>query len=83
MPLFIGPEEAQGVFQNILLEPSMTHPNKRFHLLTFKTSLSEEEMTSTIYVCTSIGAADYCSNVHLPVRQKTIFPHNLCKNALF
>jgi hypothetical protein len=57
-------------WQNIM-EPSMSHPNKNFLLLTFKMSLSVEEMTSTIYVCTWIGAADSCSNVHLPIRQKS------------
>jgi hypothetical protein len=51
--------EGQGMFQNILLAeyhgtfhdiPWLEDSN--FFLLTFKTSLSEEEMMSTIYVFT-------------------------------
>jgi len=33
-----------------------------FFFLTFKTSLSEEEIISTINVFTQIGAADSCAN---------------------
>jgi hypothetical protein len=39
-------------------------------LLTFKTSLGKLEMTSAIYVCTLIGAPNFCANVRRPVRQK-------------
>jgi hypothetical protein len=68
--------EAQGMFQNILwqniMEPSMTRLSKNdsfFFLLTFETSLSEEELMSTIYVFTLIGAAGSCTNVQLHVGQ--------------
>jgi hypothetical protein len=51
--------EAQGMLQNILLAEyygTFHHTNKQgdsfFFLLTIKTSLSEEEITSTIYVFT-------------------------------
>jgi hypothetical protein len=39
-------------------------------LLTFKTSLREEEIISPIYAYTSIGATDSPSNVLMPIMQK-------------
>jgi hypothetical protein len=51
--------ETQGMFQNILLveyhgtfHDAPYQGDSFFFLLTFKTNLSEEEMTSTIYVFT-------------------------------
>ncbi len=41
-------------------------------------SLSEEEIISTIYVCTLIGAADSRSFVSMFIRQNPIFPQ-ICK----
>jgi hypothetical protein len=39
-------------------------------------------MTSTIYVCTKIGAAGSCSNGHLPIRQKKQSFHISLKSRL-
>jgi hypothetical protein len=74
------------VFQNILLAayhgtfhdaPS----NKMNHLccLTFKTSLDEQEMTSSIYVFTEIGAADFQPDITVASQAKTQSFHKFLK----
>jgi hypothetical protein len=69
--------EAQEMFQNILsaeyhgtIHDTPWQGDSFFFSLTFKKSLSEEDMTASIYVFTQIGIANSCTNVHLPVRQK-------------
>jgi hypothetical protein len=66
-------ECARIFFWYNIMEPSMTHPDKKnsFFLSTFtKQVWSEEEIASILYICTQIGTADSWPILHTPVGQK-------------